>query len=70
MKKKYEKPVLTKYLSVNKLTNTVDSGYFSQHGSNVSEGANATYSVDDCYDGKDTAWAGGDYSVYCVTEGN
>jgi hypothetical protein len=69
--KNYKKPELTKYMSVHEVTNAVDSGFFSQHCSNVSEGANATYNVDDCYDAKEDAWAGGTSyldSGYCLVE--
>ncbi len=50
--KKYEAPELKKYLSVSELTNGWDTSV-EPHGSNVSEGINATYNVWDCSEAKD-----------------
>jgi len=47
MKKKYNAPVFNKYLSIFDVTNVS-----IPHGSNVSEGTNATYNVSDCFDAK------------------
>ncbi len=54
MKKKYGKFEFNRYLPVAELTKANepdDTGIFP-HGSNVSEGTNATYNLSDCADAK------------------